>query len=88
MRGLCNKVVRPIDGLTQVGLYCRRYYLKIHSYIYVNCDMPKAKRKIEFYKVLQRLCTAKSKRKSDSFTYIFNSNYCFSSSFKSHFQEA
>ena len=50
--------------------------------------MPTTKWKIEFSKVLQSLCTAKSKSKSDTFTYIFSKNYCFSSSFKSHFQEA
>ena len=50
--------------------------------------MPTTKRKIKFFKILQSLCTAKSKRKSDTFTHIFSGKYCFSSSFKSHFQEA
>ena len=44
--------------------------------------------KIEFSKVLQSLCTAKSKNKSDTFTYAFSRNYCFNSSFKSCFREA
>ena len=50
--------------------------------------MPTTKCKIEFSKVLQSLCTAKSKNKSDTFTYTFSKNYCFNSSFKSRFQEA
>ena len=49
--------------------------------------MPTAKCKIEFSKVLQSLC-AKSKNKSDTFTYTFSRNHCFNSSFKSRFQEA
>ena len=48
--------------------------------------MPTTKCKIEFSKVLQSLC-AKSKNKSDTFTYTFSRNYCFNSSFKSRFQE-
>ena len=39
-------------------------------------------------KVLQSLCTAKSKNKSDTITYTFSRNHCFNSSFKSRFQEA
>ena len=49
--------------------------------------MPTTKCKIEFSKVLQSLC-AKSKNKSDTFTYTFSRNHCFNSSFKSRFQEA
>ena len=49
--------------------------------------MPTTKCKIEFSKVLQSLC-AKSKNKSDTFTYTFSRNYCFNSSFKSRFKEA
>ena len=50
--------------------------------------MPPTKCKIEFPKVLQSLCTAKSKNKSEKFTYTFSRNYCFNSLFKSRFQEA
>ena len=50
--------------------------------------MPTVKCKIEFPKVLQSLCTAKSKNKPDTFTYTFSRNHCFNSSFKSRFQEA
>ena len=31
-----QKSVWPIEGLTEVSLYCWRYYLSICSYIYVN----------------------------------------------------
>ena len=54
----------------------------------MNRDMLTTKCKIEFSKVLQSLCTAKSRSKSDTFTYTFSRNYCFNSSFKSRFQEA
>ena len=50
--------------------------------------MPTTKSKIEFSKVFQSLCTAKSKNKSDTFTYTFSRNLCFNSSFKNCFQEA
>ena len=50
--------------------------------------MPTTKRQIKFSKALKSLCTAKSKNKSDTFTYKFSRNYCFNSSFKSRFQEA
>ena len=50
--------------------------------------MPTTKCKIEFSKVLQSFWTAKSKNKSDAFTYTFSRNHCFNSSFKSRFQEA
>ena len=53
----------------------------------MNRDMLTTKCKIEFSKVLQSLC-AKSKNKSDTFTYTFSRNYCFNSSFKSRFQKA
>ena len=46
--------------------------------------MPTTKGKIEFSKVLQSSC-AKSKNKSDTFTYTFSTNHCFNSSFKSRF---
>ena len=49
--------------------------------------MPTTKCKIQFSKVLQSLCTAKSKNESNTFTYTFSRNHCFSSSFKSRFQE-
>ena len=50
--------------------------------------MPTTKCKIGFSKVLQSLCTAKSKNKSDIFIYTFSRNLCFNSSFKNNFQEA
>ena len=53
----------------------------------MNRDMLTTKCKIEFSKVLQSLC-AKSKNKSDTFTYTFSRNHCFNSSFKSRFQKA
>ena len=37
-------------------------------------------------KALQSLCTAKSKNKSNAFTYTFNRNLCFNSSFKTRFK--
>ena len=48
--------------------------LNIYSHIYVQYrkqtgDMPTTKNKIAFSKVLQNLCTAKSKSKSDIFIY-------------------
>ena len=54
----------------------------------MNRDMLTTKCKIEFSKVLQSLCTLKSKNKSDTFTYTFSRNYCFNSLFKNCFQEA
>ena len=50
--------------------------------------MPSTKCKIKFSKVLQSLCMAKSKNKSDASIYTFSGNRCFKSSFESHFQEA
>ena len=50
--------------------------------------MPTTKCKIEFFKLLQSLCRAKSKNKSDTFIYTFSRNLCFTSSFKNRFQEA
>ena len=50
--------------------------------------MPTTKCKIEFSKVLQSLCMAKSKNKSDTFTYTFSGKHGFNSSLKSRFQEA
>ena len=50
--------------------------------------MSTTKCKIEFLKLLQTLCTAKSKNKSDTFTYTFSRKHCFNSSFKSRFQKA
>ena len=35
-----------------------------------------------------KFMNGKTKKKSDTFTYIFSRNHCFSSSFKSNFQEA
>ena len=49
--------------------------------------MPTTKCKVKFSKVLQSLC-AKSKNKSDTFTYTFSRNHCFNSSFRSRFWEA
>ena len=79
--------VWSIEASTQVRLYCWRYYLNIYPHIYVQywkwrCDMPTAKYKIKFSKALQNLCTAKSKNKSDTFSYKFNRNCCFNFSFK------
>ena len=51
-------------------------------------DMLSTKCKKEFFKVLQSLCTTKSKNKSDTFEYTFSRNHFFNSSFKSRFQEA
>ena len=53
-----------------------------------NRDMPTSKCEIEFSKVLQSLCTAKSKNKSDTFIHTFSRNLCFNSLFKNCFQEA
>ena len=53
-----------------------------------NRDMPTTKCKIEFSKVLQSLCMAKSINKFHKFTYTFSRNHCFNSSFKIRFQEA
>ena len=50
--------------------------------------MLSTKCKKEFFKVLQSLCTAKSKNKSDTFENTFSRNHFFNSSFKSRFQEA
>ena len=51
-------------------------------------DMPTAKYKIEFSKVLQSLCMAESKNKYDIFIYTFSRNLCFKSSFKNRFHKA
>ena len=52
----------------------------------VICQLQNAKS--NFPKFHKRLCTAKSKNKSGTFTYKFCGNHCFNSSFKSHFEEA
>ena len=49
--------------------------------------MPTTECKIEFSKVLQSLCKAKSKNKSDIVIYTFSKNLCFNSSLKNRFQE-
>ena len=49
----------------------------------VICQIQNAKSK-----VLQSLCTAESKNKSDISIYTFTRNLCFNSSFKNRFHEA
>ena len=83
--------VGPIYGSAHAKLYCCRYYLNIYSHIYVQCikqtrDMPTTKCKIEFFKVLQSLCSAKSKT---NLIYLYiHLVETFNSSFKNCFQEA
>ena len=56
------------------------------GYKTVICENAR-KCEIEFSRVLQSLCTAKSKNKSDTFIYTFSTNLCLNYSFKNCFQE-
>ena len=55
----------------------------VFAYLYIIqqiWDIPTTKCKIEFSAVLQSLCTAKTKSKSDTFIYTFSRKLCFNSS--------
>ena len=91
MRGLCNKVSDPLKVRQRLACIAEDI---VWTYIHIsicntgkNRDMSTAKCKIEFSKVLQGLCTVKSKNKSDTFTSTFSRNHCFNYFFKGRLQE-
>ena len=80
---LFNKVSDPLRVRRTLDFFAAdTNYMNISLHIYVyyrkqNSDMSTTKCKIEFFTVLQSLCTAKkTKCKSGIFIYTFSRNIC------------